>query len=122
VNPVLVPGAEGEAPAVVVRKVQEAEVDEMWSYVGRKKHPPWLWGALDHQTGKILAYTFGRRADQALLQLKAYSRPSGFAVFTPTAGEPIVGTWPRPNMSSASGGHNSGNANISRCAPGSNAW
>jgi hypothetical protein len=28
-------------------------------------------GALDHLTGKILAYVFGRREDQALLQLKA---------------------------------------------------
>src|SRR5262249_40309580 len=43
----------------------------MWSFVGRKKHPRWLWGALDHQTGRKLAYVFGRREDQALLKLKA---------------------------------------------------
>ena len=40
---------------MVVRKGREAEVDEMWSFVGCKQHPRWLWGALDHQTGKILA-------------------------------------------------------------------
>jgi insertion element IS1 protein InsB len=62
---------------VVVRKVQEAEVDEMWSFVGSKKHPRWLWGALDHQTGKLLAYTFGRRADRVLLKLKALLEPFG---------------------------------------------
>ena len=50
-NPALVTGGEGVAP-VVVRKVEEAELDEMWSFVGSKKHPRWLWGALDHQTGE----------------------------------------------------------------------
>ena len=76
-NPALVPGGGGVAPAVVVRKVEEAELDEMWSFVGRKKHPRWLWGALDHQTGRILAYVFGRREDQALLKLKALLEPFG---------------------------------------------
>jgi insertion element IS1 protein InsB len=77
VNPALVPGGEGVAPAVVVRKVEAAELDEMWSFVGRKKHPRWLWGALDHQTGRILAYVFGRREDRALLHLKALLAPFG---------------------------------------------
>jgi len=81
VSPALVSGAEGEAPAVVVHKVQEAEVDELWSFVGRKKHPRWLWGALDHQTGRILAYVFGRREDRALLQLKALLAPFGIHHF-----------------------------------------
>jgi insertion element IS1 protein InsB len=77
VNPALVPDGEGATSTVVVRKVQEAELDEMWSFVGRKQHPRWLWGALDHQTGRILAYVFGRREDQALLQLKALLEPCG---------------------------------------------
>ena len=70
-------GGEGAAPAVVVHKGEGAEVDEMWSFVGRKQHPRWLWGALDQQTGRILAYVFGRREDQALLQLKALLKPFG---------------------------------------------
>jgi IS1 family transposase len=45
--------------------------------VGRKKQSRWLWGALDHQTGQILAYVFGRREDQALLTLKALLEPFG---------------------------------------------
>ena len=76
-NPAVVTASEGSLPAVVVRKVQEAELDEMWSFVGSKKQPRWLWGALVHQTGKILAYVFGRREDQALLQLKALLKPFG---------------------------------------------
>jgi insertion element IS1 protein InsB len=66
---------------VVIRKVQEAELDEMWSFVGHKKHPRWLWGALDHQTGRILAYVFGRREDRALLHLKALLTPFGIRRF-----------------------------------------
>jgi insertion element IS1 protein InsB len=81
VNPALVLGREGAAPAVVVRKVEGAEVDERWSFVGRKQHPRWLWGALDQQTGRILAYVFGRREDQARLQRKALLAPFGIRRF-----------------------------------------
>jgi len=74
-------GREEAAPAVVVCKMEEAELDEIWSFVGRKQQPRWLWGALDHQTGRILAYVFGRREDQALLQLKALLAPFGIRRF-----------------------------------------
>ena len=80
-NPALVTTGEGSPPAVVIRKVQEAELDEMWSFVGSKKHPRWLWEALDHQTGRIVAYTFGRRADRALVKLKALLEPLGIRRF-----------------------------------------
>jgi insertion element IS1 protein InsB len=49
----------------------------MWSFVGRKQQPRWLWGALDHRTGRILAYVFGRRVDQAPLKLKGLLAPFG---------------------------------------------
>jgi len=66
---------------VIVQKVVEAEVDEMWSFVGSKAAPRWLWHALDHQTGKVLAYVFGRRSDQAFLALKALLEPFGITRF-----------------------------------------
>src|SRR5262245_6540756 len=40
---------------VVIRRVDEAEVDEIWSFVKRKKEPRWLWHAIDHRSGKVLA-------------------------------------------------------------------
>ena len=69
------------ATKVVIHKVKEVELDEMWSFVGRKKQPRWLWEALDHQTGRIVAYVFGRREDQALLRLKALLAPFGIGRF-----------------------------------------
>ena len=33
----------------------ESEIDEMWSYVGKKSNPRWLWHAIDHRSGKVLA-------------------------------------------------------------------
>ncbi len=36
----------------------EAELDEMWSYVGSKKKQCWSWHAIDHITGTILAYSW----------------------------------------------------------------
>jgi insertion element IS1 protein InsB len=49
----------------------------MWSFVGSKKTPRWLWHALDHRSGTVLAYVFGKRQDQAFLDLKARLEPFG---------------------------------------------
>jgi IS1 family transposase len=57
----------------------EAERDEMWSFVRNKGHPRWLWHAIDHHTGKVLAYVFGRRNDAVFVQLKALLEPFGLA-------------------------------------------
>jgi insertion element IS1 protein InsB len=66
---------------VLLTRVEAAEVDEMWSFVGKKKAPRWLWHTLDHRTGEILAYVFGRREDQAFLELKALLVPFGITRF-----------------------------------------
>jgi insertion element IS1 protein InsB len=63
--------------AVVIQLADEAEVDEMWSFVQKKKEQRWLWHAIDHCTGKVLAYVFGRRKDEVFLQLKALLEPFG---------------------------------------------
>src|SRR5262249_14323513 len=81
VTPALGMARAGSLPAVVVRKVQAAELDEMWSFVGSKQHPRWLWAALDQRTGRIVAYPFGRRADRALWKLKALLEPLGIRRF-----------------------------------------
>lgn len=55
----------------------EAEADEMWSYVQRKEQQRWLWHAIDHQTGEILAYVLSDHKDAAFLELKALLDPFG---------------------------------------------
>jgi insertion element IS1 protein InsB len=62
---------------VVIRVAEEAEVDEMWSFVGKKREPRWLWHALEHRSGKVLADVFGRRQDEVFLKLKALLEPFG---------------------------------------------
>jgi insertion element IS1 protein InsB len=71
----------GADTGVRLARVQAAEVDEMWSCVGKKKAPRWLWHALDHRTGRVLAYVFGRRADPAFLELKTLLVPFGITRF-----------------------------------------
>lgn len=70
-----------EEVTVRIWLADEAEVDEMWSFVGRKKDQRWLWHAIDHRTGKVLAYVFGRRQDEVFLQLKALLEPFGITRF-----------------------------------------
>jgi IS1 family transposase len=60
-----------------VRRGLSSELDEMWSYVRSKAHPRWLWHAIEHRTGKGLAYVFGRRQDTVFLELKALLEPFG---------------------------------------------
>jgi len=59
------------------RRGLNSELDEMWAYVARKSNPRWLWHAIDHHTGKVLAYVFGRRKDEVFLQLKRLLEPFG---------------------------------------------
>jgi insertion element IS1 protein InsB len=62
---------------VDIQKVegQAAELDELWSDVQGKAHPRWLWQAIDHTTGNILAYTFGDHKDDVFLKLRELLEP-----------------------------------------------
>jgi insertion element IS1 protein InsB len=55
----------------------------MWSFVGKKHEQRWLWHAIDHATGKVLAYVFGRRKDEVVLKLKALLDPFGITRYYP---------------------------------------
>jgi insertion element IS1 protein InsB len=69
------------ADELEVRRGLSCELDEMWSYVVRKSNPRWLWHAIDHQTGKVLAYVLGRRKDDVFLKLKGLLEPFGITPF-----------------------------------------
>ena len=49
----------------------------MGSFVGAKEKARWLWHAVDHHTGKVLAYVVGTRKDAVFLKLKALLAPFG---------------------------------------------
>ena len=74
-----------EPTQTVVRLCQwediEAELDEMWSFVGSKQHQRWLWHAIDHKTGEVLAYVLAEHKDTAFLELKALLEPFGITQF-----------------------------------------
>ena len=72
--------------AVVIRLAEEAEVEELWSYIKGKKEPRWLWHAIEHRSGKVLAYVFGRRKDEVFLKLKALLEPFGIPTY-------LTGSW-----------------------------
>ena len=55
----------------------EAELDEMWSFVQSKQQQRWLWQAVDHVTGEVLAYVLDTHEDTAFLKLKAMLSPNG---------------------------------------------
>ena len=59
----------------------EAEVDEMWSFVQSKQQQRWLWHAIDHCTGEVLAYVLSNHQDSAFLELKALLEPFGITQF-----------------------------------------
>ena len=65
------------ADELEVRRGLSSELDEMWSFVKAKTNPRWLWHAIDHGSGKVLAYVFGRRKDSVFLQLQTLLAPFG---------------------------------------------
>ena len=70
-------------PVQLVAAVQpnESELDEMWSFVGKTANQRWLWQAIDHTTGKVLAYVFGGHSDDVFLKLKHLLKPFGIEKF-----------------------------------------
>ena len=67
--------------AAMVVRVEEAEMDEMWSFVQSKRQQRWLWHAIDHQTGDVLAYVLAPHEDQALETLMDLLTPFGIQQF-----------------------------------------
>ena len=66
--------------AVIVR-VDDAEMDEMWSFVQSKQQQRWLWHTIDHQTGAVLAYVLAPHDDAALSALMTLLAPFGIQQF-----------------------------------------
>jgi insertion element IS1 protein InsB len=52
------------APAVILQRL-EAELDELWSFVGKKANRQWVWIALDATTRQVLAFHVGDRSGQS---------------------------------------------------------
>ena len=50
-------------------------MDEMWSFYHDKKHQIWLWWAIDHDTGEVIAYWFGTGEHKNLDELKKLLEP-----------------------------------------------
>jgi len=69
-----------------------SELDEMWSYVRSKANPRRLWHAIEHHSGHVLAYVFGRRQDTVFLQLQALLEPFGITRYYPDGGGLTSGT------------------------------
>jgi len=67
--------------SVSLGRVESAEMDEMWSFVHSKQQQRWLWHAIDHATGKVLAYVLAPHEDVAFLELKTLLQPFGITRF-----------------------------------------
>ena len=63
--------------SVDIIKVDEVEADEMWSFVQSKSNQRWLWHAISHETGEVLAYVIDSHHDDELLKLKQLLKPFG---------------------------------------------
>jgi insertion element IS1 protein InsB len=90
----------------------EAEMDEMWSFVGNKGNPRWLWHAIDHHTGKVLAYVFGRRKDEVFCNSKPCLSPLDSPVFIRIIGAHTPDIWSLKSIAWANGTRRKSNASI----------
>src|SRR4030095_13801326 len=81
VNPEHIPVEICRSEELDRRRGLTSELDEMWSYVGKKAEPRWLWHAIDHYSGTVLAYVFGRRQDTVFLELQDLLAPFGIPRF-----------------------------------------
>jgi insertion element IS1 protein InsB len=59
---------------VVPARITELEIDEMWSFVGKKENQCWLWYGFDPARKKIVCWQLGRRTDASCKRLLAKLR------------------------------------------------
>jgi|SRR6266850_3893272 len=64
-------------PTDVVVQLQEAEADEMWSFVAKKVNRPWIWIAMAAKTRQVIAFHVGDRSRESGAQLWA-KVPEGY--------------------------------------------
>jgi insertion element IS1 protein InsB len=62
--------AEG-TPAVILQQL-EAELDELWSCVGKKANRQWVWIALEAATRQVIAFSVGDRSQTSAEHLWAH--------------------------------------------------
>lgn len=65
----------------------EAEMDEMWSFVQSKQQQRWLWHAINHPSGEVLAYVLAPDKDTALSTLIRLLIPFGIQQFYTNNGD-----------------------------------
>jgi hypothetical protein len=64
----------GGAPAVILQRLV-AELDERWSFVGKKTNRQWVWIAMDATTRQVIAFYVGDRSQSSAEHLWA-TRPA----------------------------------------------
>ena len=75
-------------------RIEESELDQMWSIVSSKKNPRWLWHAIDRRTGQVLAYVFGRPSKtKCFFSWKSYSSRLGLSVTARMVGKHMNGIY-----------------------------
>jgi insertion element IS1 protein InsB len=57
----------------------------MWSFGPRKAHQRWVWHALAHLPGVVLASVVGSRAEEVFVELQQLLKPFGLVHFYPDA-------------------------------------
>jgi len=55
-------------PAVILQRL-EAELDELWSFVGKQANRQWVWIAMDAATRQVIAFHVGDRSSQSATAL-----------------------------------------------------
>src|SRR5262245_37580606 len=55
-------------PTVILQRL-EAELDELWSFVGKKANRYWVWIAMDATTRQVIAFHVGDRSQDSAEQL-----------------------------------------------------
>ena len=56
---------------MILRQVDAAAREAMWSLVGSKSQQRGVWHAMEHHTGQLCASVFGTREDETFLQRQA---------------------------------------------------
>jgi insertion element IS1 protein InsB len=81
VNNAVGEGCGPDAMTVEIRRVAAAEGEGRWRFVGSKAPQRWVWHAMEHLPGVVLASAVGSRADEVFCELQKLLKPFGLEHF-----------------------------------------
>jgi insertion element IS1 protein InsB len=96
----------GKVHVCLPKKVDKIEIDELYSFIGRKENRKWVWMAICRNTKRMLGFQIGGRGKKTLQKLYEKIKPMEVITYYTDKHAPYGCILPKDKHDSSKGGTN----------------